>query len=60
MDTTSQLISGYTAYTDAEQLGAEVESDAPATITATATTVISTVLCSLTVGSAAATAYFGC
>jgi hypothetical protein len=31
MDTTNQLISGYTAYTDAEQLGAEVESDAPAT-----------------------------
>jgi hypothetical protein len=59
VDTTNQLISGYTAYTDAEQLGAEVESDAPATATLT-TSVLSTAVCASAVGATVATWYFGC
>ena len=31
MDTTGQLISGYTAYTDAKEFGATATSEAPAT-----------------------------
>ncbi|MET9535786.1 LxmA leader domain family RiPP [Streptomyces sp. NPDC006649] len=41
MNTADQLISGYTAYTSAEEFGALAEADAPATTPVTVTTVSS-------------------
>ncbi len=47
MDTTEQLITGYTAYLNAEEIGALGESEAPATASPTVT--ISTTVCATAV-----------
>lgn len=57
MDTTEQLITGYTAYTHAEEMGAPVEGEAPATTTLTATP--STLICAGAI-SVAVTVVKGC
>ncbi|GIH46376.1 hypothetical protein SAMN05421833_11279 [Microbispora rosea] len=55
MDTTEQLIAGYTAYTDAEEIGVPVEGEAPAT-----TPTLSTAVCASAVSVTVATWYYGC
>ncbi|MFC4465269.1 LxmA leader domain family RiPP [Streptomyces xiangluensis] len=62
MNTTEQLIAGYTAYTNAEEFGASAESDAPASITITTVSSGECVYFSLGAvsGSIATTKAWGC